>query len=112
MAKVSELFPSKWLKAEDLQGHEVGCQIKNLDLVKFEEGVKPALYFSGKDKALLLNLTNTRRIAHAHGDDTDDWVGREIILYPDTTEFNGRTVDCIRVRIPSTTPAPDEDIPF
>ena len=63
------------------------------------------------DKGLVLNKTNAAAIAKTHGDDSDEWIGQAIELYPAVTQFNGNTVDCIRVRA-SVAPAAGGDIPF
>lgn len=103
---------SNALKAEDLKGHEVKCLINGAELKQFDNGNKIVLSFQGKEKTLVLNKTNARRIAEQFGNNTDNWSGSEIILYPDKTEFQGKMVDCIRVR-PSLPKADfDDDIPF
>jgi len=33
-----------------------------------------------------------------YGTDTEDWVGQRITIFATTTEFGGKTMDCIRVR--------------
>lgn len=59
---------------------------------------KPIVTFAGESKKLALNKTNGKTIAALYGKDTDRWVGELITIYPTTTEFGGKTVDCIRVR--------------
>jgi hypothetical protein len=55
--------------------------------------------FVGKEKGLVLNRTNADSIAEIAGsEDTDDWAGQTIVLFPDTTKFGGKTVDCVRIR--------------
>ena len=65
---------------------------------------------------------------HATGeDDSDQWPGHRIEIYPTTTTMQGKTVDCIRIRPPAQRelpkvkpPAPkppvaddvDDEIPF
>ena len=61
---------------------------------------KHVLYFQGYDRGLVLNSTNARTIAGIHGWETGDWKGKEIEVYPTTTEFDGETVNCLRVRKP------------
>ena len=106
--KISQAFPSKWLKADDLQGREVKVQIQSCTLEQVSDGedkeTKPVLYFTGKQRGLMMNKTNAARIADAYGDDTDGWVGKDVILFPDKTSFQGRIVDCIRVRTPIAKP--------
>jgi hypothetical protein len=62
---------------------------------------KPVLYFVGKKKGLVLNKTNATKLSAAYGDETDEWAGKDVILYPDQATFQGRVVDCIRVRVPA-----------
>ena len=93
-------FPSRYVKASDLQGNEVPVVISE---AKYEEvgtqgEKKLVLYFQGRKKALICNRTNANRIAWMHGPETDDWVGREIVLTPDLVEFRGQTVEAIRIK--------------
>ncbi len=59
---------------------------------------KPILHLVGKEKRFAANVTNSRVIAGMYGNDTRQWVGKLITLYPTTTKFGRDTVDCIRVR--------------
>lgn len=93
---------SNYLRAEDLQGNRVTVEIEGftIETMKGEEGDKQqvVLKFTGKEKVLGLNKTNAQRIAaHAGSFDPNDWVGAKIKIFPTTTEFQGKTVDCIRV---------------
>jgi hypothetical protein len=47
---------------------------------------------------MVMNKTNAKLIASHYGDDTDNWTGKEITLYPTTCQAFGETVPCIRVR--------------
>jgi hypothetical protein len=113
--KISAAFPSKWLKAEDLNGREVRVKIQSCAMEAGGEGEnayeKPVLFFVGKQKGLMLNKTNATMIADAYGDDTDDWVGKEIIVHPDRVAFQGKVVDCLRVRTPIAKPENGETEP-
>lgn len=112
-----EVYPSasNSLKADDLKGHEVKAVISGYEVKDFDQDgkkqQKAVLSFEGKEKTLVLNKTNGRRIADAFGSDLDGWKGNEIIMYPDKTDFGGNLVDCIRVRIPAKE-AFDDTIPF
>lgn len=121
--RISAAFPSNYLKAQDLQGRVVTVTIGDCQLAHFDEGDKPALSFSGKDRGLVLNKTNAAIIADAYGDETDHWRGRPLELYADRVMFSGRMVDAIRVRVPAPPAAAtpeaqpaavpyDNDIPF
>jgi hypothetical protein len=102
--RVSDAFPSKYLKASDLRDQNVRVAIDHADMEKVgEKDMKPVLYFQGKAKGLALNKTNANRIAEEYGDDMDEWVGKEIVLFPAMVDFKGETVEAIRVRIPKAT---------
>jgi arabinogalactan endo-1,4-beta-galactosidase len=126
--KISAAFPSNYLKAADLNDRNVKVVMDRVEMEDIGGDHKPILYFQGKDKGLVLNKTNSNNIAAAYGDDTDAWAGCELVIYPAMTDFQGKTVPCIRVRSPtakdrapaaaarpaprSENPADDSDIPF
>lgn len=105
MTKIGDVFPSKYLKVEDLSGKRVTLTI---DRVAFEKVGQPpenkaVVYFKGKDKGLCLNKTNANSIHFITGsDDTDDWVNERIVVYPSQTEYQGKRVGCIRIDPPAT----------
>ena len=136
---INSVFPSKYLKAADLQGRDVMVTIERVTLEDLagngdDKDVKPVVYFKGKTSGLGLNKTNANTIADLYGPETDNWIGRAITLFPTHTDFNGRQVECIRVRVqapngampvqPAPAPAPvaappqqhqpisEDDIPF
>ena len=113
MALVDEVYQSdsKWLSAPDLKGKEIKVTIERAKVEEVGDSHKLVAYFAGKEKGLALNKTNARMIAESYGRDSDDWTGKDIIMYPTKTEFQGRMVDCIRVRIP-TEQALDDEITF
>jgi hypothetical protein len=99
--KISEEFPSKYLKAADLQGREVRVTIANVEREKMGDDTKPVAYFKGKEKGVVLNKTNSNMIADAYGDDTEDWFGQDVILLSVMTDYAGKMTPAIRVRIPT-----------
>jgi hypothetical protein len=115
--KLSDAFPSNFLKAADLQGRRV---IATISHVTFEDIGKPVVYFKGKEKGLVLNKTNGNMIAEVTGDDdTDNWSGVSIVLYPTRVDFQGKRVDAIRVDKPepgqrqaAPAPPPPPPAPF
>lgn len=103
MMRISSAFPSKYLKASDIpDGREVHLKIDTVQIESMETtgDEKPVLYFIDREKGLVLNKTNADAIASVMGDDTDQWRGKPIILFATTTSFGGRTVPCLRVRVP------------
>jgi hypothetical protein len=101
---LNEMFPSRFLKAADLQGRRMRLRVSHVacELLEGSSGKeqKAVLHFAGKDKALVLNKTNALEIGGAYGQETDDWRGREVVLFPTRTQFGAKMVDCIRVEIP------------
>lgn len=95
--------PSNSLKAADLDGEEVTLKITGFDIKDFDRDgrvtKKPVLSFEGTDKTLVCNITNLRSIAYAYGDTMEDWVGKEIVLYPTRVQFGSDIVEAIRVRV-------------
>jgi hypothetical protein len=134
VANINEAFPSNYLKASDLGG---SSPVVTIDRVEFEavgrdKEMKAVLYFEGKDKGLVLNKTNAKNISNLVGSfETDDWSGFRIRLYATNVEFQGETVEAIRIKAapangagprPAAPPPPpepeyrsdltDDDIPF
>lgn len=100
--KISDAFPSKYLKADDLDG-DVVVYITKAEMEQLGQGKdaedKIILYFKGMDKGLAVNKTNAGTIAKLYGDDTDGWVGKPITLFATEVEFKGDMVMAIRVRL-------------
>lgn len=113
---IDSAFPSQYLKAADIpKGQKVRCQIDHVQLEDVSgdgSEQKPVLYFMGKSRGLVLNKTNSGRIKLGYGAETDDWTGKDIFLFQDVTQFQGRNVECLRVEIPLKEAAPDEPPPF
>jgi hypothetical protein len=110
--KVSQVFSGEYLTAADLQGAEPSVVIASVELKEFDDGDKFLLTFQGKKKGLVANKTNSKRIAALYGDETDDWVGREIVLYSDMVDFQGKSVEAIRVRGPKKPAALNDEVGF
>ena len=101
MAKLNDLFPSRFISAADLQGQEVIATIDRVEIEKFDDDAqKPIVYFQGKTKGLVCNKTNAKSIALIAGDDTDNWPGKAIVLFSMMVDFKGQVVEAIRVRRP------------
>lgn len=111
---INSAFPSKFLKASDLNGQSVNVKISGVKVESVGQGQesKPVVYFAGKQKGMVLNKTNANKIANIAGSqDTDEWTDVTVQIYPTETEFGGETVECIRVRPPKAAAkkAPVED---
>jgi hypothetical protein len=99
--KTSDIFPSKYLKAADLDNREVKVIMANAEMEKLGDDDKLVLYFKGKQKGLVVNKTNCNTIAAAYGDDTDDWYDQPLILFSVMVSFQGQTAPAIRCRVPT-----------
>jgi hypothetical protein len=110
--KISEAYPSKFLRSGDVGDNQLRLRISHVDLEDVAQGEdpKPVLYFLGKTKGMVMNRTNSKVIAEAYGDDTDTWQGREIILYSTQVPFQGGLVDALRVRVPKAAPKKPDKI--
>jgi len=97
---IDTAFPSKWIRAADLKNRDITMMISRVlqEEVGRDGTTQPVVYFSGTEKGLALNKTNAHTIADALGVETDNWTGGRITLYPTKTDFEGRRVDCIRIR--------------
>jgi hypothetical protein len=110
---MSELFPSRYFKASDIPaGRELRLRISDCQMeeVGEEEEEKPVLMFDKNKKGLVLNKTNGDTLAEAFGDDSDLWVGREIILYPTTTRFGSKKVDCLRIKVAASVDSANSEL--
>jgi hypothetical protein len=128
VVKTSEMRESKFLKQEDV-GAGALMTVESVEPHNVaKEGAPPenkwCLVFSETDKPLVLNSTNIQLCERMFGsDDTDQWIGKKIVLYVDpNVSYQGKVVGGIRVRAPKKganvkAPPPvvddqDDPIPF
>lgn len=125
MPKVSDMIVSKFLKKEDFDEDRV-MTIKGVSLEEVAQGEqKWILFFREEAKGMALNTTSIRVLENAFGDDSDNWIGKRVMVYVDpNVSFQGRVVGGLRLRPPKkqaaaappakTEPAGDfdDDIPF
>ncbi len=74
---------SKHLKADDMGPQfRATVTIDRIELEAFDDQHKPVMYFSGKDKGLVLNKTNVQTLVDLFGTaESDDWIGQRIDLH-------------------------------
>jgi hypothetical protein len=97
-----EIFKSKYWKATNVY-EDILVKIKTviMEILGEEREEKMVVYFVGKQKGLVLNLTNFNTIARICGsDETNDWDGQDIVLTTEMVTFRGQTAPAIRVRAP------------
>lgn len=100
--KGNDVFPSKYLKAEDLDGDLTvtisGVRLETMKDKKGDDEQKPVASFKEVKKGLVLNKTNWAAIAKQHGDESDDWAGKQITLTVLEVDSFGDVVQAIRVK--------------
>ena len=117
MPTTDDLAQSKYLKKEDVEPHLqltiAGYIYENLAMQGQPVDNKYILTWKEVDpktgklvKPMVLNKVNGDRIAYLLGTkDFDEWTGRQITLFNDTTvEFAGRMTGGIRVYVPQQQP--------
>jgi len=129
MPNINDAFPSAYLKASDLKGAQPIVTIDRVEyeLVGAQKERKPVLYFQHKEKGMVLNKTNANKIIQMTGSPvTEEWKGHRIMLYTAQVDFQGDTVEAIRVKAapqpyakprpvapppPPPEPSPDVELP-
>jgi hypothetical protein len=95
----SSFDQSKYLSAADITQEKL-LRIKSVTVEMVDQQQKLVVWFTNHKKGLALNRTNNRTIRGAYGDDTEQWAGKLIVVFPTQTDFRGRQVGALRVRIP------------
>lgn len=119
--KIDALLPSRFLKQADIDGEQLVTvtEIKKSKVSQDDEPdeYKFVLHFKELDRGMVLNATNIKRLGKALGNDTDDWIGGQVILYVDENiEYAGNIVGGLRIRAatkhsvthPRTKPSADD----
>lgn len=111
MPKTHEMMESKYLKKEDV-GRGVLATVSHLERVNVAMKNEPpehkwVMHLNELPKPLVLNATNIQLCERAFGsDDTDNWIGKQIVLFTDeNVSFGKDIVGGIRVRAPRPQPA-------
>jgi hypothetical protein len=104
--KTNEVFPSKYLKAEDdiFDNGEVIATIKDVQPESLKsrdrgEETKPVMYFRELPKGLIVNKTNWGICAKLfNSDESDDWAGERVALIKVDVDAFGDVVQAIRIK--------------
>jgi hypothetical protein len=100
---INDLYPSKFLKATDLGGVPHVVKILRIEVQDIgnpqKSDRKPVMYFTGRDKGLVLNKTNALAIAARFGPDMGPWIGKEIELFATIVSGASGPIEGIRVRV-------------
>ena len=104
MALVKDMIPSSYLKQEDVAEDTIVTVQKIGQKNIAKEGDPPdtkwLVKFSEFEKPMVLNTTNIQGLANACGSqDTDDWRGKEVIIYVDpNVSYGGKVTGGLRIR--------------
>ena len=105
MPKINEMLPSSYLKQTDFDESGTIVTVQNIlekNVARQDEPVemKWLVHFVEFEKAMVLNTTNINALSKACGsDDTDDWTGKEVIVYVDPTiGYGGKITGGLRIR--------------
>ena len=120
----TEAYPSKYFKAKDYDNSwTLTVEIEMARMESFDNGgssrERLVVYFRKQRSGLVVGPTVWDQFIEATGEeDSDDWKGHRVELYRDWTNFQGKDVECIRVRKPgapakkpSKKAAPKDDKP-
>ncbi len=85
---VSDVYPSPWLRPEDLAGAARRVQVESVDVQGFRQRdgstqEKIVVGFVGKQKRMICNVTQARALAEIAGsEEIDRWAGVQVVLTP------------------------------
>jgi len=94
MATQNEMLESKYIQKEDLAQPTritvAGCSREDIGRDGRQDW-KWIVSFEGQWKPMILNVTNTKAFFNALGADSDDWKGKQIILFNDlSVSYEGK----------------------
>jgi hypothetical protein len=96
---MSKYTGSNYITAEFLKalGRDVRIETKitSVEDREFEGKDKAVVHLDYQAKAIVLNPTRTQVLVAAFGIESEGWIGKTIIIYPDVTTFQGKKVDCV-----------------
>jgi hypothetical protein len=101
--RMRDALPGRYLSGDDLDG-EVIVTIDRVVMESFRdprtrvETRKPVMYFQKAKRGLIVNRTNWRAVADLYGDESDNWIGKRIVLAPAMVDAYGKQTKAVRVR--------------
>lgn len=101
--KIGDMIESKYLRQGDVEDETTVtvAALKKVNVARDDEDpeYRWTVRFNEFPKPMVLNVTNLKRLAKALGDDTDDWLNKQVILYVDPDiEFGGNVVGGLRIK--------------
>ena len=102
--KISQEFPPRFLKGDEFAGKEMKLTIKEIKKEKVYSRQKNenqdmlVIYFEGGTRGVLLKKERATDIKNIHGDDTDEWIGKDVIMYTEKKKARDGIFDVIRFK--------------
>ncbi len=97
----NDALPSKYLNATDVGNKVFKLTIANVSMEKMENdgAMKPVMTFHNAQKGMPINATNWDNMASVYGDESDNWIGKQIEMYTEATRMpNGTPTRGVRIR--------------
>jgi len=111
--KLEDFTTSKFLKGTDVPKPQLvtvaKCERANVAKSDEEPEYKLVVHLEEHEPALIVNVTNAKKLFKYLGNDTSEWTGKRFVLFFDEdVEFGGRVVGGLRVReyVPKTVVPP------
>jgi hypothetical protein len=104
-ADLDELYGSKYLGAVSIGDKKIRTRIGKVRKETMpQQGGKPGrakfvIYFTTLDKPMVLNATNKNVLVEKLGKVPANWVDAEVGLYTENTQFGGKQVKGLRLRV-------------
>ena len=105
---ISSFLGGNFLTHLDLPAQTQIWHIKDVKQGLVGTDQKVCVWFHQHAKPLGLNKVNLKVIAEAFGVQAAAWVGRSIEVFKTQCDYQGRLVDCIRLRVPPQAPPPSQ----
>jgi hypothetical protein len=99
-----KLKDTNYLGSWDIVDKELILTIKNIETKKVStpDGKTeelPVMTFTEDYKPMILNATNFKNIAKAHGSNfIEDWIGKKVSIYITSVKAFGSVVDALRIK--------------
>jgi hypothetical protein len=110
--RAKDAFPSKYLQSSDAKATPIVATISHMTQELVGQGQdqkkKPVLHLEDH-KAMVLNRTNFEALEDAFGD-SDNWPGHRVKIRCVRTQFQGKSVDGLRVEPIAVKPALNDDL--
>jgi len=99
MVNVNNVFPTKYVKAQDVNG-QIQVVIAKAVMEQLGDEHKLVVYFEGHTKGMVLNKTNANNLSNLYGPESDGWIGKPMMLVSTFVDFQGQSTPALRLHPP------------